>query len=99
MHIILGATGHIGSVVADQLLQKGENVTIITRSEEKRSAWQQKGASVAVVDVLNTDQLKKIFAGGERLFLLNPNGDPTGNMEHRKTRTLIQYLPLCVALP
>lgn len=92
MHIILGATGHIGSVVANQLLQKGEEVTIITRSENNRSAWQQKGAGVAVVDVLDTDQLKKVFASGERLFLLNPTGDLAGNMEVQENATLDSIL-------
>lgn len=88
MHIILGATGHIGSVVANRLLEKGEAVTVVTRSEKKRQGWEQKGAKVAVVDVLDTNGLKKVFEGGERLFLLNPPGDLTGNMEKQENETL-----------
>ena len=30
MHIILGATGHVGSALAEALLAKGQPVTVIT---------------------------------------------------------------------
>ena len=35
MYIILGATGHVGSAVAETLLGRGEAVTVVTRDAEK----------------------------------------------------------------
>jgi len=79
MYIILGATGHVGSVVAKKLLASGKPVTIVTRDRGKEKEWQQQGAKVAVADVLDTKRLSAIFRNGERLFLLNPPADPSGD--------------------
>ena len=75
MYIILGGTGNVGSSVAETLLEKGEEVTVITHSSKKVSEWKQKGAKVAVVDVNDSDKLSEVFNTGERLFLLNPPAD------------------------
>jgi uncharacterized protein YbjT (DUF2867 family) len=72
MHIVSGATGHIGSVVANALLKRRESVTVIIHNPEKAERWKKKGASVVVADVHNTEQLHQIFQTGKRLFLLNP---------------------------
>jgi uncharacterized protein YbjT (DUF2867 family) len=42
MYIVLGATGHIGSAVTNFLLQRGENVTVITRRPENKAMWEKK---------------------------------------------------------
>ncbi|RYF86456.1 MAG: SDR family NAD(P)-dependent oxidoreductase, partial [Chitinophagaceae bacterium] len=87
MHIITGATGHIGSAVAETLLNKGQQVLIITRNEEKGREWRQKGAEVAIVDVNDCDALHEVFKRGTRLFLLNPPAAPDTDVieEERKT--------------
>lgn len=87
MHIILGGTGHIGTALATALLSKNEQVTIISRNPKKKQAWEQKGATVAIADVLDVNNLRKIFDTGERLFLLNPPADPSTDtvMEEKKT--------------
>lgn len=72
MYIILGATGHVGSAVAMELLKQGEQVTVITHDASKKEQWQEKGALVAIADVYDADQLRKVFRQGERLFILNP---------------------------
>ncbi|MET0466991.1 MAG: NmrA family NAD(P)-binding protein [Chitinophagaceae bacterium] len=76
MYIILGATGHIGSVVAQQLLDKGKDVTIVTRSPNNAALWEKKGAVTAIADVRNTTALKNILSKGKFLFLLNPPASP-----------------------
>ena len=70
MHIILGATGHIGSALAKKLLQHGEPVTVVTRNEKKAEEWRHTGAKVAIADVLDTEKLQEIFHQGKKLFLL-----------------------------
>ena len=72
MYIIMGATGHVGSAVAQSLLDQGESITVLTHDAQKGQPWQQKGATVAVVDVHDTDPLRAVFQQGKRLFVLNP---------------------------
>ncbi|SKB47984.1 NmrA family NAD(P)-binding protein [Dyadobacter psychrophilus] len=76
MHIILGATGHVGSAVAETLLNQGEPVTIVTRDAGKSEKWKQKGAEVAIADVHDVETLRRVFRRGKRLFLLNPPASP-----------------------
>lgn len=91
MNIILGATGHVGSAVANTLLKQGEPIIIITHDSQKASEWEQKGAQAAVVDVHDGDGLKRIFRQGKRLFLLNPPAAPSTDIvaEERKNITAI----------
>lgn len=91
MHIILGGTGNIGSVLAARLLEREEKVTIVSHDEKKKKEWEDKGAQVAVVNVLEVDKLRKVFDTGERLFLLNPPADPSTDTvkEEEKTVTAI----------
>ena len=92
MYIVLGGTGHVGSSVAANLLEQGEDVTIITHDSKKADEWEKKGAKVAVVDVLDTDQLRKVFKTGKRLFLLNPPADPATDTVTEEKKTLASIL-------
>lgn len=77
MHIILGATGHIGSALAQLLLDRKEPVTLVLHSPDKAAAWQRRGARTVVADVHDMDALRRVFQLGQRLFLLNPPAPPT----------------------
>lgn len=92
MHIILGATGHVGSAVAQQLVQDGEQVTIISRHPEKAAALAKKGAKIAEVDVYNTSALHEVFLQGDRLFLLNPPASPETDTVAEEKKTLHSIL-------
>lgn len=92
MHIILGATGHVGSAVAQQLVQDGEPVTIISRHPEKATALTNKGAKIANVDVYNTSALHEVFLQGDRLFLLNPPAEPDTDTATEEKKTLHSIL-------
>ena len=78
MHVVLGATGHLGTAVARSLLDRGDPVTVVTRSPEKARTWESDGAIAAVVDVHDTEALRAMLPEGGRLFALNPPADPTG---------------------
>ncbi|KAA0992403.1 NmrA family NAD(P)-binding protein [Dyadobacter aurulentus] len=86
MYIILGATGHVGTAVAETLLARGEEVTVITRNAGKSDDWQQKGAKVAVADIRDVEGFRQILQKGKRLFFLNPPAPPTSDTiaEERK---------------
>ncbi len=87
MHIILGATGHVGSALTEELLRRGEPVTVLTRDGRKASGWAQRGARVAVADARDVASLRDVFRRGKRLFLLNPPAAPSTDpaVEERAT--------------
>ncbi|WP_026734323.1 NmrA family NAD(P)-binding protein [Fischerella sp. PCC 9605] len=92
MHIILGGNGHVGSTVAQTLLSQGEPVTIVSRSSSSIPKWQKCGAQVEVVDVHNTVELRRVFAKGKRLFLLNPPADPATDTDAEERKSLASIL-------
>jgi uncharacterized protein YbjT (DUF2867 family) len=92
MYIILGATGHVGSAVAQALLNQGESVTVITHDAKKTEEWQRQGANVAVADVHDTEGLRQIFCQGKRLFLLNPPAAPSTDTDQEERKSLASIL-------
>lgn len=92
MYIILGGTGNVGSSVAETLLEKGEDVTIVSRDEKKISEWEAKGAKVEIVDVIETDKLREVFKKGKRAFLLNPPSDLSGDNVAEEKQTVESIL-------
>lgn len=76
MHVVLGATGHVGSAVARTLLDRGEPVTVVTRRPDKAREWERRGAGAAVLDVGDAHALRDVLPRGGRLFALNPVIDP-----------------------
>ncbi|MGJ7572218.1 NmrA family NAD(P)-binding protein [Variovorax sp. RB2P76] len=88
MHIVLGATGHVGSALAQALLGHNEPVAVVTRDAHKTQALQTKGARVAVVDVFDTAALHRVFLGGRRLFVLNPPAAPSTDTVAEERRSL-----------
>ncbi|RYZ42063.1 MAG: NAD-dependent epimerase/dehydratase family protein [Myxococcaceae bacterium] len=88
MHIILGATGHIGSELSRLLLARGEPLTVVSRSEDKLQALRALGADAARVDVRDVQALRAVFRQGRRLFLLNPPAAPTTDTDREERATL-----------
>ena len=88
MIAVLGATGHVGSAVAQALLDLGEPVTVVTRSEAKAAAWRQRGAEPALADVGNPGQLRTVLRRCRRAFLLNPPAAPSTDTDREEHRTL-----------
>ena len=98
MHIVLGATGHVGSAVAQALLERSEPVTVVTRDAHKAQALRTKGAHVAQVDVFDTHALRRVFMGGRRVFVLNPPASPssdTSAQESRSAHAIVAALEGC----
>src|SRR4051794_10748643 len=72
MYVILGATGHTGSVVAETLLAQKQPVRVVVRSAEKGAAWKARGAEVAVAAVEDTAALATAFRGATGVYALVP---------------------------
>ncbi len=88
MYIVVGGTGHVGSAVAQTLLDGGEALTVVTRNSEKAGAWRQRGAEVAVADVHDVTSLREVFRNGKRAFLLNPNADISSDTDREERETV-----------
>ncbi len=72
MYVIMGATGNIGSKLANILLDKGEKVKVIGRSAERLKPFVDHGAEAAVGDVSDVEFLTNVFKGANAVFALIP---------------------------
>ena len=72
MFVVLGATGHTGSVVAETLLARKQPVRVVVRSADKGASWNAKGAEVAVASLDDVPALTKAFQGATGVYLLVP---------------------------
>ncbi|TKC99016.1 NmrA family NAD(P)-binding protein [Polyangium fumosum] len=70
--VVAGVTGNVGSVVAAELLAKGQNVKVLVRDAAKGAAWSKKGAEVAVVALGDKDALAAALAGARGFSVLLP---------------------------
>lgn len=74
MYTVLGATGHIGSVITKRLLEKGEKVRAVGRSTARLQPLVQKGAEAFIADVTDAEALTRAFRNARAVFLLVPPG-------------------------
>ncbi len=72
MYVITGATGNIGSKIADILLNKGERIRVVGRSAERLQRFVARGAEAAVGDLQDRAFLRKAFAGATAAFAMIP---------------------------
>lgn len=74
MYTIIGATGHVGGIVAETLLQKGIQVRVVLRHNKHAELWKEKGAEVALADLFDPDSLTEAFNESKAVFLMTPPG-------------------------
>lgn len=91
MYIVLGATGHVGSAVAQALMDNEAPVTVVLHSDAHAVDWRERGAAIAVVDINDRDALRAVFRTGTRAFLVNPpaptDTDTDTDVEEHRTLT------------
>ena len=66
MYVILGASGNTGSVIANSLLLKGENVRVIGRDAGRLEHFMRKGAEAVTANVNDAAALTNAFSGAHR---------------------------------
>jgi uncharacterized protein YbjT (DUF2867 family) len=74
MYTVLGATGHIGSVISRKLLEKGEKVRAVGRSTAKLQPLVQLGAEPFISNVNDAEGLARAFQDARAAFLMIPPG-------------------------
>lgn len=72
MYLIAGVSGKTGAAAATALLEKGQPVRVLVRSEEKGRAWREKGAEVAVASLDDPAGLTRAMVGIKGAYLLVP---------------------------
>jgi uncharacterized protein YbjT (DUF2867 family) len=70
--VVAGATGHVGSVVANELLRKGHKVRAIVRSADKAKALGAQGAELMIGELEDEKFLTGALRGADGAFLLVP---------------------------
>src|SRR5271165_7002972 len=70
--VVAGATGHVGSVVAHELLAAGHKVRAIVRSADKAKALAEKGAELLPGELGDVSFLTRALRGADGAFLLLP---------------------------
>jgi uncharacterized protein YbjT (DUF2867 family) len=89
MHIILGASGQVGSQVVRELHRKGEPVTAVIRN--KASAVPCDGIETRIADLSDGPALKEIFRDGRTVFLLTPENPSSGDVIGDTRKILANY--------
>ena len=72
MYVITGATGNTGSVVANELLAKGQSVRVIGRNESRLRPFTDKGAEPFVADLTDQAALRRAFSGAKAVYAMIP---------------------------
>jgi uncharacterized protein YbjT (DUF2867 family) len=95
MHVILGATGHTGSVIANVLLDMGKKVRVVGRDEKKLTPFVSRGAEAFAADVVDKEALSRAFDGAEAAYTLTPPNMTSNNYlayQHQVTDTVASAL-------
>jgi uncharacterized protein YbjT (DUF2867 family) len=72
MYAILGATGHVGSVIANSLLARGEKVRVVGRNQGRLDKFVRKGAEAVTANVTDVTALTRALSGVRAAFLMIP---------------------------
>ncbi|HBQ10132.1 MAG TPA: NAD(P)-dependent oxidoreductase [Myxococcales bacterium] len=70
--LVTGASGQLGRLVLDRLLDQGaQSVIATTRTPENLAAYAERGVEVRRADFNEPDSLKEAFAGARRMLLIS----------------------------
>ena len=72
MYVISGASGRIGSVVADRLLDSGHPVRAVVRRPEAAADWASRGAEAVVLDLRDSQKLTEALNDATAFFAMLP---------------------------
>ena len=70
--VVAGVSGNTGSVVAQTLLTRRENVRVVVRAASEAAPWTARGAEVAIADLEDAHSLARAFSGASGAYLLIP---------------------------
>jgi len=72
MYVILGASGHTGSIIANTLLLKGEKVRVVGRDVRRLRRFVNQSAEAFTADLSDAAALTKALNGAHAAYLMLP---------------------------
>lgn len=83
--LVTGATGQLGSAVIETLLKKiwADQISVITRNEEKRAAFEARGFNAFLGDYDNLATLEQAMKGVDTVLLIS-SGDQGDRIQEHK---------------
>jgi uncharacterized protein YbjT (DUF2867 family) len=72
MHVILGASGNTGSIIANSLLSEGKKVRVVGRDAGRLRRFVRQGAEAFTASVSDAATLTKAFSGARAAYLMLP---------------------------
>jgi len=72
--LVIGGTGRVGNPSVQSLVDRGEDVHVLTRSEKKAGSLPSTAKGI-IGDLENADTLDSAFDGVDTLFLITANGE------------------------
>ncbi len=72
LYVVTGATGHVGSVVAERLLGAKKRVRVVGRSADRLAAHAARGAEAAAGSLEDLSFLARAFQGAGAVFAMIP---------------------------
>lgn len=71
--VVLGATGTVGSKIAEILLKEGHQVRLVARHTEKLEKYRNLGAEIIASDITDVEALTNAFKNADSAFVLMPD--------------------------
>jgi uncharacterized protein YbjT (DUF2867 family) len=72
LYVVLGATGHVGGIIAERLLAAGKRVRAVARRADRLAPLAKRGAEVAAGSIDDPAFLAKALEGARAAFVLLP---------------------------
>ncbi len=94
MIAIAGATGTVGSIVARELIGRGEAVRVLVRTEDAAADWRARGADAVVADLTAPNSLNEFCRGADAVVttasaLLRAGADTIDSVDVAGNRHLV----------
>src|SRR4051794_9054163 len=85
MIVVTGATGKLGNLVVEALLEKvaAKDVAVAVRDPQKAAALAARGVQVRTADYSKRETLAAAFAGAEKLLLISSSEVGQRAAQHR----------------
>jgi len=93
--VIIGATGTVGSKVAEILINEGHSVKLFTRNPEKLETLRSNGVEIIKGDVNSIKLLAETFENADSAFLIlpdNPKAENTRAYQREVTGNFVQAI-------
>ncbi len=92
MYVIAGAAGHIGRIIANELLSKGKKVRVLGRDPGKLKEFTTKGAEAMTGDLNDASYVDRAFEGGTAAFCLLPPNPMSLNFRAEQQRIAKNFI-------